>query len=62
MESGGNYTVASKACTIVLRVQCGSKLTDYIKCTVVVKQGDVCSPVLFSLFINELTLELIKKR
>ena len=45
-----------------VRVRCGSKLTDYIKCTVVVKQGDVCSPVLFSLFINEMTLEVIKKR
>ena len=25
------------------------------------KQGDVCSPVLFSLFINELTSEVMEK-
>ena len=32
-------------------------LTDYANCTHDVKQGDVCSPVLFSLIMNELTLE-----
>ena len=47
--------------SVKVRVRSGSKLTDYIKCTVGVKQGDVCSPVLFSLFINELTLEVIRK-
>ena len=36
------------------RTRCGAKLTYYIDCTRGVKQGDVCSPVLFSLFINEL--------
>ena len=34
--------------------------TEYINCTRDVKQGDVCSPVLFSLFINELALEIIQ--
>ena len=34
--------------------------TEYINCTRGVKQGDVCSPVLFSLFINELALEIIQ--
>lgn len=30
-----------------------------MNCTRGVKQGDVCSPVLFSLFINELAFEII---
>jgi hypothetical protein len=41
------------------KVRCGGKMTDYIKCTSGVKQGDVCSPILFSLFINELTSEVV---
>ena len=41
------------------RIRCGAKFTDYIKCTRGVKQGDVCSPVLFSLFINDLALDII---
>ena len=40
------------------RIRCGAKFTDYINCTRGVKQGDVCSPVLFSLFINELALDI----
>ena len=43
------------------RVRCGDKLTDYVNCTTGVKQGDVCSPILFSLFINELALQVIDK-
>ncbi len=46
--------------SVKVRVRCGSKMTDYINCTFGVKQGDVCSPVLFSLFINELALEVIQ--
>ena len=41
------------------RIRCGAKFTDYIKCTRGVKEGDVCSPVLFSLFINDLALDII---
>ena len=41
------------------RVRSGVDVTDYIMCSRGVKQGDVCSPVLFSLFINELALEII---
>ena len=36
------------------RVRCGNKRTAYVDGTAGVKQGDVCSPILFSLFINEL--------
>lgn len=43
------------------RIRCGNTLTDYISCTRGVKQGDICSPVLFSLFINELATEIINK-
>ena len=41
------------------RIRCRGNLTDYINCTSGVKQGDVCSPILFSLFINELTTEVV---
>ena len=42
------------------RIRCGAKLTDYTNCTRGVKQGDVCSPVVFSLLTNELALDIIK--
>ena len=52
--------------TVKARVRSGpgnvatGSFTEYINCTREVKQGDVCSPVLFSLFINELALEIIQ--
>ena len=52
--------IKSMYSNVKVRVRCGHKLTDYIDCTFGVKQGDVCSSVLFSLFINELTLEVIQ--
>ena len=36
-----------------------SMYENVINCTRGVKQGDVCSPVLFSVFINELALDII---
>ena len=45
--------------TVKTRVGCGAKFTEFIICTRGVKQGDICSPVLFSPFINELALEII---
>ena len=41
------------------RVRDGDLLTYCIECLRGVKQGDVCSPVLFSWFINELALDII---
>ena len=37
------------------RVRAGGELPDVFLCPRGLKQGEVCSPVLFSLFINELT-------
>jgi hypothetical protein len=44
---------------VKLKVRDGGKFTDYINCTRGVKQGDVLSPVLFSLFINEIAIDII---
>ena len=43
-----------KAC-----IRSRENLTEQITCTLGVKQGDICSPILFSIFINELALEVI---
>jgi hypothetical protein len=45
---------------VKVRVRSGTQLTPYVNCSAGVKQGDNCSPVLFSLFINELAIEIIK--
>ena len=37
----------------------GNRFTNQMNCTQGVKQGDICSPVLFSLYINELALDVI---
>ena len=42
------------------RVRDGASLTESIHCLHGVKQSDACSPILFSLFINELALDVIK--
>jgi len=41
------------------RIRSGAKLSDFIQCTQGVKQGDVLSPLLFSLFVNEIASEII---
>ena len=39
----------------------GNRLSELIECNRGVKQGDVCSPVLFSFFINELALNTTRE-
>ena len=47
--------------TVKARVRTANDtLTEQINCTLGVKQGDICSPVLFSLYINELAIDIIK--
>jgi hypothetical protein len=43
------------------RVRAGADLTEEFLCPLGVKQGEVCSPVLFSLFINELTKDIVNR-
>ena len=47
--------------TVLARVRSGNRLSDLTECNRGVKQGDVCSPVLFSLFINKLAFDLIRE-
>ena len=42
------------------RVGAGGELSDVFLCPCGLYQGEVCSPVLFSLFINELTKDIIE--
>ena len=42
------------------RVRAGGDLTQDFMCLHGLKQGDICSPILFSLFINELAIEIIQ--
>ena len=42
------------------RVRAGGDLTQDFMCPRGLKQGDICSPILFSLFINELAIEIIQ--
>ena len=46
---------------IKARVRVGGDLTEAFMCSRGFKQGDSCSPVLFSLLINELAKEIVLK-
>ena len=52
--------IRSMYADVKAKVRNGAVFSDIINCTQGVKQGDVCSPVLFSLFVNELALEIIQ--
>ena len=43
------------------KVRAGGDLTESFMCPSGLKQGEVCSPVLFSLFINELAREIVQR-
>ena len=43
------------------RVRCGDKITEYVNFIATEKQGDVCNPVLFRLFINDIALQATDK-
>ena len=53
--------VKSMYLSVKARVRSGARLTELINCDIGVKQGDCCSPILFSIFINELAVEIIRK-
>ena len=46
---------------VCARIRHGSEVSSVIKCSLGVKQGDVCSPVLCSLYINEIAKNIIDK-
>ena len=43
------------------KVRSGGDLTDSFMCPRGLKQGDICSPILFSLLINELAKEIMER-
>ena len=47
--------------TVKAKVRVGADFTDFFMCPRGVKQGEICSPVLFLLFIEELAKEIIKR-
>ena len=46
---------------VTARVRVGGDLTEAFMCSRGLKQGDSCSPILFSLLINELANEIVLK-
>ena len=52
--------IKSMYANVKARIRNGAMLTDFVNCTTGVKQGDICSPVLFSLFVNELALDIVQ--
>ena len=55
-------TIVSMYNVVKSKVRAGNDLTESFVCPRGLKQGEICSPVLFSLFINELANEIIQIR
>ena len=53
--------IKSMYIVVKARVRVGGDLTEPFMCPRGLKQGEICSPILFSLFINELANEIIQK-
>ena len=53
--------IKSMYSVVKARVRVGGDLTEPFMCPRGLKQGEICSPILFSLFINELANEIIQK-
>ena len=50
----------SMYCVVKARVRCGRGVTDLFLCPKGLKQGEITSPLLFSLFINEVAVEIMR--
>ena len=55
-------TIVSMYNVVKSKVRAGNDLTESFVCPGGLKQGEICSPVLFSLFIDELANEIIQIR
>ena len=53
--------ITSMYSAVKAKVRAGGDLTESFMCPSGLKQGEVCSPVLFSLFINELAREIVQR-
>ena len=51
-------TLSSMYKTVIAAVRVGNKITDYFDCLTGVKQGCILSPLLFSIFLSELEIQL----
>ena len=54
-------TILSMYNVVKSKVRAGNDLTESFMCPRGLKQGEICCPVLFSLFINELANEIMQR-
>ena len=56
-----HQTIVNMYNVVNSKVRAGNDLTEPFMCPRGLKQGEICSPVLFSLFINELANEIMQR-